>query len=152
VPDVIIEGLNGFSAEIGDVNSLANSVTRIANDPQLKSSMKSAARNSVAEYSWTNMLSSLEPLMDEMIAQPLRREGMPPLGWLQDLEDTHRVCHAAECLAVTINEIRKRRTPLMLSLRTLRSMLEGSRLTDCARALALLRGRGFGAASPSSGV
>jgi hypothetical protein len=144
VPDVIVEGLNGFTAEIGDVKTLANSVVRMASEPQLKSSMKAAARDSVMEWSWTERLSAFEPLMDQLIRHPLKQEGMPPLRWVQDVEDTQRVCYAAECLAVTINDFRKGRTPFMLNLRILRSMLEGSRLIDCTRALALLRGYGYG--------
>jgi hypothetical protein len=140
----MVEGVNGFTAEIGDVNTLANSVIRMASDPQLKNSMKAAARDSVMEWSWTDKLSAFEPLMDELILRPLKQEGMPPLRWVQDVEDTQRVCYAAECLAVTITDARSGRTPLMLNLRILRSMLEGSRLTDCTRALALLRGYGYG--------
>lgn len=143
VPDVIAEGINGFSAEIGDVTALADLVTR-ASDPELKSSMQSAARDSVMEWSWGEKLSSLEPLMDELIRRPLRREGMPRLSWVQNVEDTQRVCYAAECLAVTINNVRRRRGPLMLNLRILRSMLDGSRLVDCIRGLSLLRGHGYG--------
>ncbi|HEX3968235.1 MAG TPA: glycosyltransferase family 4 protein [Edaphobacter sp.] len=144
VGDVIVEGVNGFTAEIGDVNTLANSVIRMASDPQLKSSMKAASRDSVTEWSWTDKLSAFEPLMDELIRRPLKQEGMPSLRWVQDVEDTQRVCYAAECLAVTITDVRRGRTPLMLNLRILRSMLEGSRLIDCTRALALLRGFGYG--------
>jgi glycosyltransferase involved in cell wall biosynthesis len=144
VPDVIAEGVNGFTAEIGDVSSLTKSVTRTARDSELKNSMKSASRGSVTDWSWTDRLSPLEPLLDELIRYPLKQTGMPPLPWVVDLEDTQRVCYAAECLAVTINDFRKRRTPLGLSLRILGSMLEGSRLIDCTRALALLRGYGYG--------
>lgn len=150
VPDVIVEGVNGFTAEVDDANSLATLVMRTAGDPRLKKSLKSAARGSVEEYSWTKMLSPFGPLMDELIRHPLRREAMPPLGWVQDIQGTQRVCYAAECLAEAIKDVRRRRVSPILGLRILRSMLEGSRLIDCTRALALLRGRGYRAVDAAS--
>jgi hypothetical protein len=74
---------------------------------------------------------------------------MPSLRWVEDIQSTQRVCYAAECLATTVNDVRNRRVSPVMSLRILRSMLEGSRWIDCGRALALLRGRGYGAADVS---
>lgn len=149
VPDVVVEGINGFTAEIGDANSLTKFVTTTASDLQLQNSLKSAARRSVEEYSWTKMLSPFEALMDELIRRPLRRERLPSLRWIEDIQGTQRVFYAAECLAITLGDLRSGRISLAKSLRILRSMLEGSRLTDCGRALAMLRGRGYGAADAS---
>lgn len=143
VPDVITEGVNGFSAEIGDADSLSNAVATIASNPGLMSSMKSVARGSVEGYSWKSMLSPLEPLMDELIRRPLRRETMPSLPWIEDVASTQSVLYAAECIAVNIGDVRHHRISARLGLRILWSMLDGSRLSDCARALALLRGYGY---------
>jgi glycosyltransferase involved in cell wall biosynthesis len=150
VPDVVVEGVNGFTAAVDDASSLANLVTRMASDPGLRKSLKSAARGSVEEYSWAKMLSPFGALMDELIRHPLRQETMPSLGWVQDIQGTQRVCYAAECLATAIKDMRKRRVSPVLGLRILKSMLEGSRLIDCTRAVALLRGRGYGAADAPS--
>jgi hypothetical protein len=145
------EGVNGFTSEVGDAGSLVHFVTKIASDPELGKSLKSAARRSVEEYSWAKRLTPFGALMDELICRPLRREAMPSLDWIEDMEATERVCYAAECVATAVADIRKRQVSPVLGLRILRSMLEGSRLSDCTRALGLLRGVGYGAADASSG-
>jgi len=143
VPDVVIDGVNGFAAEVGDVDALAGALLRTATDVELRKALKSRARASVEKYTWTDMLAPLEAMLDGLIQLPPKRQGQPALAWIEDLDGTHKVCFAAECLATTITDLRRRRAPLVRSLRVLQDMLEGASFVDCCRALALLRGYGY---------
>jgi glycosyltransferase involved in cell wall biosynthesis len=143
VPDVVIDGVNGFTAEVGDVDALAGALLRTATDVELRKALKSRARASVEKYTWTDMLAPLEAMLDGLIQLPPKRQGQPALAWIEDLDGTHKVCFAAECLATTITDLRRRRAPLVRSLRVLQDMLEGASFVDCCRALALLRGYGY---------
>lgn len=143
VPDVVIDNRNGFTAAVGDAESLAGALLRMAGDRQLTTALKSNARPSAEKCSWTSTLAPLEPILDGLIVSPSKRKGPPRLAWIEDPDGTHDVCFAAECLSTTFAGLRTRRAPVMRSLRMLRHMLEDTSFTDFCRSLALLRGRGY---------
>ena len=143
VPEVVVDGVNGFSAEVGDIDTLAGALLKISARPELKAALKAASRESVENRSWADMLAPLEPILDSFMAQSPKRAELPTVGWIEDPDGAHRVCYAAECLANTITDLRHRRAPLFRSFRILRDMLEGAKLIDCIRGLGLLRGYGY---------
>lgn len=140
VPDVVIDGVNGFTAEIGDVETLSAALLKIAAGVELRKAIRSGSRPSVEKYSWNDTLAPLESILDGLIRLPSRRKEQPVLAWIEDVDRTYTVCLAADCLLNTLAGMRKRRAPLWRSFRVLRHMLEGVPLKDCRRALSLLRG------------
>jgi glycosyltransferase involved in cell wall biosynthesis len=76
VPEVIVDGETGFSAEVGDADSLADHLSTLASSAELRKRIGTAARAKVvAERSWHAMLQNLEqPLAEAAALASLDRE------------------------------------------------------------------------------
>ncbi|HUB78358.1 MAG TPA: glycosyltransferase family 4 protein [Bryobacteraceae bacterium] len=141
VPDVVIDGVNGFTADVGDVETLSGALLKMASSAELRRSMQSNARPSAEKCSWTELLAPLESYLDDLIRLPPRRKDLPALPWIEDADHTCAVSLAADCMANAIADVRTKRARVWRSLLVLRHMLEGVPPADRLRALSLLRGR-----------
>ncbi len=76
VPRTIVDGKNGFSAEIGDVETLARQLSELAHSSQLSRAIGTAARSSVYPHlSWDETMSQLEQPLARMKARSTRVGG-----------------------------------------------------------------------------
>jgi glycosyltransferase involved in cell wall biosynthesis len=73
VPHTIVDGVNGFSTAIGNVESLARAVRELSASPRLRQKIGTAARITVhPNMSWQNVLNELEEPMARMEARSRR--------------------------------------------------------------------------------
>jgi glycosyltransferase involved in cell wall biosynthesis len=76
VPHTIVDGQNGFSAEIGDIESLTRQLTELARSSKLAREIGTAARASVYPHlSWDETMGQLEQPLARMKARSTRVGG-----------------------------------------------------------------------------
>jgi glycosyltransferase involved in cell wall biosynthesis len=69
VPDVVDEGGDGFLAEVGDVDGLADRLARLAHDPELRRRFGVAGREKVVpRYRVSRLVSDIDELYRELLA------------------------------------------------------------------------------------
>jgi glycosyltransferase involved in cell wall biosynthesis len=69
VPDVVRDGEDGFLVETGDVESLAERLAQLAEDPQLRHTMGEAGRSRVlTRYSVERLIDDIDRLYRSLLA------------------------------------------------------------------------------------
>jgi glycosyltransferase involved in cell wall biosynthesis len=144
VPELIIDGINGFSAEVDDSKSLIEAIVMLAQSPQMTMDISKAGKETITRRSWGSVLGPLEGLYDQLIAQRqligLRSEG--PV-WMNDPAALLRASCAADALANVIPKVRKKTMSVSKGIRMLREMTEKQSIFDIAKGAAMLRGASF---------
>jgi glycosyltransferase involved in cell wall biosynthesis len=141
VPELIMDGVNGYSAEIDDADSLLSAILTLGESPEKRLEIGRKARETVRTRSWSQALSPLENVYDELIA--LRRtRAMPAPGpdWMADPDSLLAVTCAADALGYVIPRIRKRSMTAGRGLRLLIEMLDKQSLLHLVTGAAVLRG------------
>jgi glycosyltransferase involved in cell wall biosynthesis len=75
IREVLQHDANAWLVKAGDAAALAGGITRLADDPLLRSRLARAAFSAVAEYSWGRRAERLEALFAEVLAA--RRPAAP---------------------------------------------------------------------------
>ena len=140
VPDLIVEGVNGYSAEVDDREALLAAVVALGQSPDRRIAVGKAARSTVSTLSWRMTLSPLEAVYDELIRQR-RREGLPQTGpsWMRNSDRLTRASCAADALLTVYTRVRKRSINITKGIRMLREMLSGQSIIDIVRGAAMIR-------------
>ena len=140
VPQWIVDGVNGYSAEIDDVEGLLAAIVALHGAPERKAAIVRAGQSTAAEHSWDRMLSPLEGVYDAMIEK--RRAVRPPAPrprWMMDPDRLLGAICAADALLWTYGGIRSRSLSVKLGLKMLREILSGQSMADIARGAAMIR-------------
>lgn len=74
IPEVNIDGITGFTSNVGDVEDMAQNAIRILTDPELESAMKAAAYDKAQEYSLENIMVMYEALYKKLCPHCSSRE------------------------------------------------------------------------------
>jgi glycosyltransferase involved in cell wall biosynthesis len=143
VPDVVEDGINSFSVEIGDVDGIVRALHTLSEDRELHRRMRVAARTAAERHAAVITHQHLREVLREVVQRPLKRETHTGPEWLNDPVGTSRVGCAAECIAGVVNGVRAGKMPVGRGVRMLRDMLEGVSLADRARALAMAAGLAY---------
>jgi glycosyltransferase involved in cell wall biosynthesis len=70
VPDVVRDGVDGFLAEIGDIETLAQRLAQLAHDPALRATMGAAGRERVVpRYRVSRLVDDIDALYRELLAE-----------------------------------------------------------------------------------
>jgi len=67
IPDIVIDGKNGFIVKPRDVEGLREKIVLLLSDERLFKKMSRNARKTAARYSWENILSKLEEVYRECV-------------------------------------------------------------------------------------
>lgn len=151
VPELIVDGVNGYSAEVDDSESLASAIVALHQSPEKRIEIGKNARETVSRLSWGAVLSPLEGVYDRLI-QLRRSEGSPLSGpaWMNDPDALLRASCAADALANVLPRVRNRSISPTKGIRLLQEMLNKQSLVDIARGAALVKGWSF-KTPPTSG-
>ena len=144
VPELIVDGVNGYSADVGDVESLLSAILELEKFPEKRIQIASNARETVSKRSWETVLSPLEAVYSELIQR--RRATAPPLpgpAWMKDPQRFLRVSCAADYLAHVASRVLKRKIGPFMGIRLLLEMLDNQPVSDIPRGLAMLLGASF---------
>ena len=136
VPDVVSDGVDGFTVPVGDVAGLTAALVRLASDPDLAARMGAAARRTAQLQSWERNLQPLREIYRRYARTPASR--VPAPAWTSDPEHFCHVAYAADGIGRTVDALRHHR-PVGASFRDLREMLAGTSLADRLRGAAMVR-------------
>ncbi|MDP9054973.1 MAG: glycosyltransferase family 4 protein [Acidobacteriota bacterium] len=141
VPDVIENGLNGFSAPVGDAHSLGEALLALASDADNARKISTRARATVTHHSWTR---NLAPLGD-LYLKYLRPVPDQPLGaaWMRCPDGLTKPAHAADVIVNAWDALRKSPARAPGIVKTMLCGLEGLSAADMIRGAALLKGLDF---------
>lgn len=144
VPELIIDGVNGYSADVDDSESLLLAIIALEECPEKRVGIGKSARETVSGLSWGAVLSPLEGVYDELI-RLRRRKGspLPGPGWMNDPPALLRASCAADALASVVPRVRNRSISPARGMRLLLEMLNKQSMTDIVKGAAMLRRASF---------
>jgi glycosyltransferase involved in cell wall biosynthesis len=144
VPELIIDGVNGLSADVDDRDGLTAAVVQLGQSPEMRTTVGKNGKAAVATRTWAQTLSPLEDLYDEMIKRR-RMNGYPQPGppWMNNAQGLLRASCAADAIANVVPRVRKGSMSIARGFAQLSEMLDGQSVVDIAKGLGLLRGACF---------
>jgi glycosyltransferase involved in cell wall biosynthesis len=144
VPELIVDGVNGYSADVDDSESLVSAIVALGQAPGKRNEIGTSARETVSALPWGAVLSPLEGVYDHLLQ--LRSGNAPPLqgpAWMEDPQALLRVSCAADALANVVPRLRNRSMSAAKGIRMLMEMLNGQSIVDIAKGAAMLWGPSF---------
>lgn len=139
VPDLIVDGVNGYSADIDDIEALVDAIVSIGSSKQKRSEIGIKARETVVKLPWGVTLSPLESVYDKLLQSEPSRATTGP-HWMSRPVDLFHTSCAADALANVITRLRTKSTTPMQAIRSLFEMLDRKSILDVVKGLAMLRG------------
>lgn len=138
VPELIVDGVNGYSADVNDVAGLVAALGKLDRNPEKRREIAAAARETVSQLTWGMALNPLGPLYDSLVAErPSVERGY---GWMKDPQKVFRTSSAADAIAHTLARVQKGKLHPTQVIRSLSEMLDQKPSFDLVRGLAMLRG------------
>ena len=140
VPQWIVDGVNGYSADVGDVEGLLAAIVALHRSPQHRATIVREGRSTAIAHSWGKTLAPLEDVYDALI-QFRRAIGLPAPRprWMNDLDGLLRASCAADALLNVYSRVRNRSLKVTQGLRMLREMLSGMSVLDIVKGAAMIR-------------
>lgn len=140
VPELIIDGVNGYSTEVDDSEGLLAAVVELGQSPEKRAAVGSEGRLTITKRTWKKALSPLEGVYDELL-QHRRTMGarVPGPAWMNDPERLLRACCAADALLNVYMRVRKGKMTIPKGIRILHEMLNGQSFADVARGAMMLK-------------
>jgi glycosyltransferase involved in cell wall biosynthesis len=139
VPEVIIDGVTGFSAEVNDVPALTTHLQSLASAPKLRLQIGTSARAAVSgRRSWEETLRQLELPLARMTARATPKPSHANAATHQAAANLARAVHTADDLLWGVVSCAQRVISPTVAFRLIRSCWEGYTPTDILRGLALL--------------
>jgi hypothetical protein len=145
VPQLIVDGVNGFSADVDDEDSLVSAIVALGIASKKRIEIGKKARETVSKVSWGTVLSPLEDVYDQLIKSRGRTDSVletPP--WMSDSRALLRCARAADALANVVPRVRSRSISVFKGISLLREMLQKQSLLDIAKGARMLWGRNPG--------
>lgn len=151
VPELITDGVNGFSADVDDRRALLAGIVSLSQSRERRNEIAKRARETVESRSWAKVLSPLESVYDALIEQR-RRIGAPAPGpaWMKNPEALLRASCAADAFSTVIPRVRSGGISVGKGLGQLMEMLNKQSIFDIAMGAAMLKGACFKASIPDS--
>lgn len=154
VPACIVDGVNGFSAEVDDSDALLFAVVQLEKNPWKRQQVAKNARKSMLARSWQSALTPLGGVYDELIRQRhSASHPAPEPAWMHSPDKLLRASCAADALAHVVPRIRNHALHATQGVAQVLGMLNGQSVLDLPRGAALLTGATFrtGRAQPFHG-
>jgi glycosyltransferase involved in cell wall biosynthesis len=140
VPELIVDGVNGYSANVEDREALVSAIVALDQFPEKKIEVGKKGRETVVKRTWASTLSPLEGVYDELIERR-RKVGLPLPGpaWMKDPQGLLRASCAADALLSVIPRVRTRSISPAKGIRLLLEMLNKQSIFDIAKGAAMAR-------------
>ncbi len=144
VPELIVDGVNGYSADVDDSESLLSAIVLLGQSPTKKVELALNARETVVRLPWETVLSPLERVYDELVERRSKMGApLPGPAWMNDPEGLMWASCAADALANVIPRIRTRSVGVVKGMRLLREMLNQRSILDIPKGAAIVKGWSF---------
>lgn len=144
VPELIQDGVNGFSADVDDVEALASAIVLLANEPARNTEIRRSARQTVLGMPWSAVLAPLESVYDQLVQEGRKRKTrLEGPDWMKDPDALLRASCAADALVNVIPRVRTGSVTVRKGLRLLVEMLHNQSVADIVRGAAMVKGWAF---------
>ena len=149
VPELIVDGVNGYSADVDDEEALVSAIFALAQFPEKRNEIGKRGRETVSKRSWGVELSPLEGVYDELIHRR-RRMGSPLPGpaWMKDPKGIQRASCAADALVNVIPRVRNGSMSVAKGIGLFFDILNKRSIIDIAKGAAMVRGVSFKTSTP----
>lgn len=149
VPELIEDGVNGYSADVDDIEALQSAILELGRFPEKRIQIAKRGRETVLTRSWGTVLTPLEGVYDELIKQR-RKIGVPLQGpsWMKDPQALLRASCAADAFATVIPRVRKGSISAAKGLGQLMEMLNRQSIVDITMGATMLMGASFKTSMP----
>jgi glycosyltransferase involved in cell wall biosynthesis len=141
VPELIVDAVNGYSADVDDRDALLSAVIALGQSHEKRIAIGKAARDTVSRLPWGAVLEPLEAVYDRLIElRGGKGASSPGPAWMSDPAGLLRVSCAADALANVIPRVRSGSMSPIKGMRQLHEMLNKQSIVDIARGAAMLKG------------
>lgn len=138
VPDLIIDGVNGYSAEVDDVDALVAAIVQLDRERDRHREMAKHQRETVAQWPWSNALSPLGPVYESLVRTTRQVQAGP--SWMQQPTKILRASSSADAVAHLMVRVREGKLRPTQALQSFFEMVNTRSLTELVRGIAMLRG------------
>jgi glycosyltransferase involved in cell wall biosynthesis len=144
VPELIIDEVNGYSADVDDSEALLAAIVALGQFPEKRIEIGKSGRETVSRLSWGVVLGPLEGVYDELVERR-KKIGPPAAGpkWMEDPQALLRASCAADALANVIPRVRNRSMSASKGIQLLFEMLNKQSIVDIAKGVAMVKGWSF---------
>jgi glycosyltransferase involved in cell wall biosynthesis len=141
VPELIVDGVNGYSTEVDDRNALTAAIVELGLNPDHRAALAWEARETILSRTWDQALEPLEALYDSQIAESRARTPGAKLtsAWMKDPNALLRASCAADAILTVCTRVRKRSMNVGKGIRMLREMLSSHTAADVLKGAAMIR-------------
>jgi glycosyltransferase involved in cell wall biosynthesis len=150
VPELITDGVTGYSADVGDNEALLAAIVELGQSSEKRLGIARRGREFITTRSWGAVLSPLEGVYDELIE---RRRGMGPRSpgpaWMNDAPAFRQASWAADALLTVYGRVRTRQMKVTKGVKMLHEMLNKQSIGDIVKGAAMIRRLGSKANQPS---
>jgi hypothetical protein len=140
VPELIVDGMNGYSTNVDDREALVSAIVALEKFPEDRIKIARNGKETVTKRAWASALSPLEGVYDEL---PL-----PGPDWMNDPQELLRASCAADALLNVIPRVRKGSISTVKGIRLLFEMLNKPSIVDIVKGVAMVRGVSFKSIEP----
>jgi glycosyltransferase involved in cell wall biosynthesis len=140
VPELIVDGVNGYSTNVDDCEALVSTILALEQFPANRIRIGKNGRKTVVRHAWASTLSPLENVYDKLVQQRCEM-GLPQQEpfWIKDPQKLLRASCAADALLYVIPRVRKRLISPARGTRLLMDMMSRQSLFDLARGVAMIQ-------------
>lgn len=144
VPDILVDGLNGYSADVDDCHALSSAIVELEQSAPKRVAIATAARQTISARSWKSVLSPLESVYDGLVEER-RKSGLPLPGptWMNNPQRLFHASCAADALANVVPQVRKGTISTAKGIAQLREMLYRQSAIDITNGAGMLVGATF---------
>lgn len=138
VPDLIVDGVNGYSAEVDDVDALVAAVVQLDRERERHREIAKRERETISRWPWSSALTPLGPVYESLVGTGRKVERGP--AWMSEPAKIHRASSAADAVALLIMPVREGKVSLPRALQSFFEMVNTRSPLDLVRGIAMLRG------------
>jgi hypothetical protein len=135
-----VDGLNGYTADVGDNETLVAAIVGLAQSPDKKDEVRRNGRLTISKRSWRRALGPLEAVYDELIERRRNMgERVPRPTWMANPEGLTRASCAADALLNVYTRVRKGSMKTTKGVRMLHEMLSDQSIVDVIKGATMIR-------------
>jgi glycosyltransferase involved in cell wall biosynthesis len=149
VPELIVDGVNGYSAEVDDRETLLSAIVELERNSEKRIQILKNARETVSKRSWGAVLTPLEGVYDELVQlRAVKGSPSPGPAWMRDTQGLLRASCAADALGTVLQRVRKGSMRAFEGISQLQEMLDKQSIIDITKGAGMLLGTSFRASAP----
>jgi glycosyltransferase involved in cell wall biosynthesis len=139
VPQLITDGVDGYSTDVDDVEALVSSIVKLYESPGERARIGEHGRRTIQERSWGAVLTPLETVYDALIQQRRRVPGLQKPSWMDRPNALQKSSSAADALLNVYGGVRTGKLKLRKGLRLLRELLDQHSVRDVVSGAMMIR-------------